>query len=85
MMFTPLCCPECGARAIGTVETIPGVALFAYADGLDDDGPEGVGVDWDGETKLFWDGQQTVFDEATCRSFLECEQGHQWTAEKTDA
>lgn len=72
MKFEPPQCPECGEVADGTVDVVPGRALFTAPD-------ERGHVEWAGETKMFWDGQQTEID-AQGRWGLECTNGHQWYA-----
>ena len=44
-------CPTCKAPAIGSVDLIPGTALFTDCD-------EDGNVDYYGETKVHWDGQR---------------------------
>lgn len=62
-------CPECGEDAKGTVEEIRGVALFVEE--------EGGGVDYLGETEIWWDDQRTVTnDEGEWE--LVCDSGHSW-------
>jgi hypothetical protein len=73
MRFTPDKCPECGEQALGTLETVPGLALLVF----DDNG------DAEGETKIDWDSQVSQRDEAG-RVLLECSEGHQWPAERSD-
>lgn len=75
MRFTPWKCPECGQPAKGTLETVPGLALLTF----DDDGK----AEYDGETKIDWDGQESQQDECG-RSLLECHAGHQWPATRED-
>jgi hypothetical protein len=72
MKFDPLRCPECGEVADGTVDTVPGRALFTQPD-------ERGHVDWFGETKMFWDGQTTEMG-PNGEHTLECTNGHQWLA-----
>lgn len=79
MRFNPWKCPECGKPAAGTLETIPGMALLTF----DENGE----AEYDGETKVYWDGQTTVtkttaeLDEAC---LLQCPNGHEWPAEQLD-
>jgi hypothetical protein len=46
-------CPTCQKPAVGTVELIPGTAYFTDPD------PEDGEVDFAGETKVDWGGQET--------------------------
>ena len=69
MRFDPWKCPECDEAAAGTVEVIPGLALLSF----DEQG----NADYEGETKVAWDGQTSVLD-AGGRVTLECPHGHQW-------
>ncbi len=75
MKFDPMMCPDCGEPAIGTLENVPGVALFKHV-------AEDGSVEHDGETKLFWDAQEsvTVGDEGYFK--LTCDAGHDCTAEE---
>jgi hypothetical protein len=75
MRFTPWNCPECGEPAAGTVETVPGLALLVF----DDDGQ----AEYEGETKIDWNGQQTRRDESG-KVTLECRHGHRWSAANAD-
>lgn len=71
MRFEPSKCPECGQRAKGTLETIPGIALLEFDEDCD--------ADYQGETKVWWDGQQTArSDDGRVR--LVCPDGHEWPA-----
>ena len=45
-------CPTCSKPAIGTVDQIPGTALFTEPD-------ENGEVAYDGETRVHWDSQET--------------------------
>lgn len=64
-----------GLRIIGTLETIPGCALImpdtavTLKDGTFD-------FEWDGETTVWWDGQQTV-KRRKCRVFVD-EDYNEW-------
>ena len=75
MRFTPWKCPDCGQPAEGTVETVPGLALLVF----DDSGQ----AEYEGETKIEWDGQATCRDESG-NTILECPNGHQWSAKHGD-
>lgn len=50
-------CPQCGNPAVGTVDTVPGVALF-------DGNPSTGEVNYAGTTEVDWDGQETRKQEA---------------------
>ena len=67
-------CPECGDGAIGTVDMVPGWALFNV---LDD------GVEWSGETKMFWDRQYSLGEPGY--PLLQCHNRHEWPATEFDA
>ena len=75
MRFDPWKCPECGKPARGTHEMVPGLALLNFA-------PDGE-AEYEGETKMYWDGQTTDTDDAG-KVLLECPEGHQWPADITD-
>lgn len=74
MRFTPeTCrCPDCGDPPRGTVDLIPGVALF----GGEEDGE----YDYSGTTDVCWDGQYTVTlpDDPPESLRLVCRAGHEW-------
>lgn len=77
MKFTPCNCLECGEPLMGTVETVPGVAL------MDQDQDEDGHFEYSGETKIFWEGQTTdVLDDG--KWLVQCENGHEWAAEVED-
>lgn len=63
-------CPECGKPPEGTVDRIPGIALFGEIDG------EGK-TEYAGETRVCWDGQESHADEAG-RVLVQCRSGHEW-------
>jgi hypothetical protein len=65
-------CPTCGEPAIGTCDTIPGIALF---DGCPTGGND---VEWDGETEVCWNGQMTDLDSETKLPLVCCHNGHDW-------
>jgi hypothetical protein len=71
MQVDPSVCPECGGRAIGTAEIVPGVALFCEAA----DGE----VEYTGETKMYWDGQTTERADDG-RVTVCCANDHEWLA-----
>lgn len=71
MRFDPLHCPECGELARGTCDLIPALGLLLiHADGS---------AEYEGETKVLWDGQYTDTDEEG-RVTLACPEGHLWPA-----
>jgi hypothetical protein len=72
MRFKPWKCPECGQPAAGALETVPGLALLVF-----DDGGQ---AQYEGETKIDWNGQATCRDESG-KAALECPAGHRWPAE----
>jgi hypothetical protein len=75
MRFTPWRCPECSEPAAGTLEIVPGLALLVFGD----DGH----AEYEGETKLDWNGQTTCRDDSG-KVVLECPQGHQWPADRSE-
>lgn len=72
MIFTPHACPKCGEPANGVSENVPGVALMTYYE----DGEE---FEYDGETRMGWDGQTMQLDNEG-KAELWCENGHSWAA-----
>ena len=64
-------CLQCSCRAIGTVDLIPGTALFDAVPTLR------RSVGWAGETKVCWDGQETITNE-NGESKVTCDNGHEW-------
>lgn len=71
MKFEPHRCPECREKAIGTLETLPALAMLNLADNGE--------ADWSGYTKPLWDGQLTVKD-GEGKVTLQCDNGHEWQA-----
>jgi hypothetical protein len=71
-------CPACGALAVGTVERLNGVALFAA--------PAGSGATaYGGETEIWWDEQRTALEQPDDpeerpdnRPLVCCRSGHEW-------
>lgn len=53
MKFKRLNCPQCGDPAEGTVERLAGVSLFSEPD-------EHGAVEYEGETRIWWDEQKTA-------------------------
>jgi len=70
MNFKPIRCPECNELAKGTIDTVPGVALFTVD-------PDTGDAEYDGETKMNWDGQECLTDENDM-ILLCCPNGHNW-------
>lgn len=62
-------CPECGQRAIGTVEILAGVAVL----NIEDDGS----AEYAGSTEVCWNGQRTARGEGG-GMLLTCADGHEW-------
>ena len=52
-------CPICEDPAVGTMDLIPGVALFD-----DDPTDESAVIEYMGETEVDWDGQQRITNDA---------------------
>ena len=76
MIFEIPQCPECGEDITGTLENVPGTALiFRNEDGE---------YEYEGETKMFWDGLETIEDEAV-RVPAVCAAGHEWQTKMEDA
>lgn len=69
-------CPECGEIASGTLEIVQGKAL------LDFHGETGE-ADYGGETKIWWDTQETVLDERGDVTLV-CSNGHDWSSAVED-
>ncbi len=63
-------CPTCGGPAIGTVEQVPGLAIFTDVDA------NGC-TEYGGETEIWWNDQRTITD-ADGRATLVCDGNHQW-------
>jgi hypothetical protein len=74
MRFETLNCPTCGEVARGTCETLVGTALLVH----NEDGSS----EWEGETIIHWDGQQT--DTRDGMIVLDCDGGHEWTSRELD-
>lgn len=74
-VLTPRC-PECGALARGTLETISGCAEMTLGD-------NGEG-EYTGNTAVFWDGQMTERDAGNDQMIFLCADGHEWTSEVED-
>jgi hypothetical protein len=78
MRLTPLKCPVCRRNPRGTQETLPAIALFTK--------PNAKGrLEWDGETKVLWDGQtsdcpEDAPDDGQHWVIALCEAGHDWNA-----
>ena len=72
--ITPERCPHCGELPRGTLEVVHGVALLEHSDEIDD------GYEYAGETKMFWDDQQSVTDPGDNGIMMLCHEGHEWSA-----
>ena len=44
-------CPACGSSEVGTVESVPGVALSRISEGR---------LEWTGQTEIDWNGSETL-------------------------
>ncbi len=62
-------CPECGEPPVGTVDTVPTLALL--------EPEEGGGFTYVGQTDVDWEEQRTQRDEDG-RDTLQCENRHVW-------
>lgn len=78
MKFETMTCPDCGKRAIGTLETVPGVAMFDESiDGPDESGE----VEYDGFTDLNWnEGKSQRNSDGLI--LLTCGNGHEWPSKE---
>lgn len=74
MRFSVPLCPACTQPAAGIWENVPATA------GLN---REGDVFDYDGESRMHWDGQTPEVDELG-RVTLVCAAGHEWRAEMLD-
>jgi len=72
MRYTTPICPECGERADGTLEIVPGRALLQW--------DEAGSAEYAGETKMFWDDQKDANEEDE-RATMLCPNGHDWLSE----
>lgn len=70
ILKSPLC-PTCNKPAVGTVETLPGIARF-----IEEAAPN-LEMDYDGTTEVDWNGQTTNEDEEGNLQ-VSCEDGHFW-------
>ena len=75
MKFDVPRCSVCGETAIGTLESVPGLALLVFDQRGD--------AEYAGETRLDWNGQTTVCD-GDGQVTLECPNGHQWPSHMRD-
>lgn len=71
MIFKTPKCPTCGELAIGTADTIPGIALLNLG--------ENGEAEWEGTTNVCWDGQ-TVDRDKIGDLILTCG-SHEWASE----
>lgn len=61
-------CPVCGSAEVGTVESVPGVALGRISDAR---------IEWTGQTEIDWNGSETlVTDQGTALACASC--GERW-------
>ena len=74
MRFDPWKCPKCGRPTKGMLEMVFGIAGLM----IDTEGD----AEYDGGTNVDWDSQVPVRD-TNGRVTLECQEGHQWSAEFT--
>jgi hypothetical protein len=63
-------CPNCGEPAEGTVDDVPGIALFGEID-------ENGRTEWGGETRVCWDGQMPRTNDAG-EILVQCSEAHEW-------
>jgi hypothetical protein len=75
MKFNPCRCPECNALPKGTLDWTPSTALMS----ADDERARNPEFEYDGESKMHWDGQETEEDDQG-RVGLICPNGHEWFA-----
>jgi hypothetical protein len=75
MKFDKPKCPKCGAYAQGTVDNIPGLAVFGPPD-------KDESFEYSGSTEVWWDEQRTVTDKKR-RMLLMCPKGHRWFSRAT--
>ena len=68
-------CSICGETAIGTLESVPGLALLVFN--------ERGEAEYAGETKLDWNNQINLRDSED-RVTLACRNGHQWQSPMND-
>jgi hypothetical protein len=78
MKFAQHKCPECGGIAVATLETLHGRGLLTFDEQTGE-------FDWQGETKVCYDSQQTHEDEMTNDLTLFCENDHEWQSSLDDA
>ena len=61
-------CPACGSPEVGTVESVPGVALGRISDSR---------IEWTGQTEIDWNGSETlVTDHGIALACASC--GERW-------
>ncbi len=75
MRFEVPNCPRCGKIAHSTCDIIPGDARILQTDG--------GGFQYAGETRIWWDAQETVRD-SEGRWLLRCEDLHEWYSKTID-
>jgi hypothetical protein len=72
MKFQPYRCPECKQLAHGTEETVLATALMNFDSKTNS-------FEYEGETKVHWNSQETITDEKG-RVELSCPNSHSWFA-----
>lgn len=75
ILITPKC-PECDEEAEGSVDTVPGIALFG---GFDEDG----GTTYAGDTRMCWDGQMSDWQPGK-GMLVQCTAAHEWYTHVVD-
>ena len=70
LRIEPRECPECGSDIDGTADLVPGLALVSR---------HGKLYDWEGTTRVDWNGQLSDVDDHGLRLVL-CEEGHEFRA-----
>ena len=70
-----------GAQIIGTAELTPGTAL-TMDDSFERDASGSISYDYAGETKMHWDGQETI--ERNGKVVLIDENGEEWTEDQIE-
>lgn len=73
-------CPECNEPAIGTLETLQGVANFGSEPVGDWGAP--IDVEYGGDTDIWWNSQKSVRNDKG-ETEVTCENDHTWFTEIT--
>ena len=71
MRIEPSVCPHCCANIAGTADIVPALAYVNRSE----DGT----YEWAGESKVFWDGQESVMDSEGL-TLVQCDEGHEFEA-----